>query len=69
MCSSKGTPSWRSAAAKANEFSTGTAVSSQVCQMKQGGVSLVTCSSFESSFTRSGAGSFPNRLFFEPGWV
>ena len=36
---------------------------------KHGGVLVVTCSSLESSFTSSGAGVFPSRLFFEPWWV
>ena len=56
----------RAALIHARLFSTGTAPSSHVCQMKQGGVSLVTWSSFERSRTCSVEGLVPSRLCFEP---
>ena len=49
-------PELRKAAANWRLFSTGTALSSTVCQIKHGGVSFVTCCSLESSLMRSAAG-------------
>ena len=45
-----------------------TVVSAAVWKMKHGGVSRVTCSSFESSFTSSDDGSLPSRARREPAW-
>ena len=55
--------------AKAMLFIDGTALSSSVWKRNVGGVSRVTCLSFESDSTVFGSGSGPSRFRREPEWV
>src|SRR5579883_1285031 len=66
-CSSTGTPALRKASAKRRLFSAGTPLSAFVWARNVGGVSLVTCRSFERLSTRSRAGFSPRRFLSDPG--